>query len=126
MCDSRRPSEGADSEAANADRTSEQTLLAARRRRPMSELGLNRKLVRAVYPQIDWEQYDREVLSEERSAAAAPLDVERLGVDRLALALHETMEHHDPGPRPHDHPIADSMMEMAGRLLARLAEGTDR
>ena len=30
----------------------------------MTELGLNRKLMRAVYPQLDWDQYDREVAAE--------------------------------------------------------------
>lgn len=28
------------------------------------ELGLNRKLVRAIYPAVDWDEYDREVVAE--------------------------------------------------------------
>ncbi len=56
---------------------------------------------------------------------AAPLDV-LPSVEALALALHEAMEHHDPGPRPHDHPIADSLLETADRIRARLSEGPDR
>jgi hypothetical protein len=30
----------------------------------MTDIGLNRKLIRAIYPQIDWNQYDKEVIAE--------------------------------------------------------------
>lgn len=52
----------------------------------MSDMGLNRKLVRAIYPVVDWDQYDREVIAEHEAAAPQPLDLCACGRQRASVA----------------------------------------